>query len=73
MIKISKIKVAAYIRISKREKENNSISNQKDLIDDYIKTQANMEIYDYYIDNGYSGTDFNRPELKRMLKDISNN
>ena len=72
MVKISKIKIAAYIRISKREKENNSIYNQKDLIDYYIKNQVNMEIYDYYIDNGYRGTDFNRPELKRMLKDISN-
>lgn len=73
MIKISKIKLAAYIRISKREKENNSIINQKDLINYYVSMNNDMEIYSYYIDDGYSGTDFNRPELKKMLKDISNN
>ena len=64
--------VAAYIRISKKEKEVNSIANQKDLIDYYIKDKEDMKIYNYYVDNGYSGTNFDRPELKRMLKDISN-
>jgi len=70
--KISKLRIAAYIRISKKEKEVNSISNQKDLIDYYIKDKEDMKIYNYYVDNGYSGTNFDRPELKRMLKDISN-
>jgi hypothetical protein len=36
VIEIRRYKVAAYIRISKKEKEVNSISNQKDLIDYYI-------------------------------------
>ena len=70
--KILKLKVAAYIRISKKEKEVNSIANQKDLIGYYIKDKEDMKIYNYYVDNGYSGTNFDRPELKRMLKDISN-
>ena len=72
MIEIRRYKLAAYIRISKKEKEVNSISNQKDLIDYYIKDKEDMKIYNYYVDNGYSGTNFDRPELKRMLKDISN-
>ena len=72
MIEIRRYKVAAYIRISKKEKEVNSIANQKDLIDYYIKDKVDMKIYNYYVDNGYSGTNFDRPELKRMLKDISN-
>lgn len=71
MIKISSWNVAAYIRISKREKEVNSIANQKDLIDYYIKDNEDMKIYNYYIDNGYSGTVFDRPELKRMINDIT--
>ena len=72
VVLILKLRVAAYIRISKKEKEVNSISNQKDLIDYYIKDKEDMKIYNYYVDNGYSGTSFDRPELKRMLKDISN-
>ena len=72
MIEIRRYKVVAYIKISKKEKEVNSISNQKDLIDYYIKDKEDMKIYNYYVDNGYSGTNFDRPELKRMLKDISN-
>ena len=72
VVLILKLRVAAYIRISKKEKEVNSISNQKDLIDYYIKDKEDMKIYNYYVDNGYSGTNFDRPELKRMLKDISN-
>ena len=70
MIEIKKYKVAAYIRISKKEKEGNSIENQKDLIDYYIKEKQELKIYNYYIDNGYSGTNFDRPELKRMINDI---
>ena len=71
MIEIKKYKVAAYIRISKKEKEVNSIENQKDLIDYYIKDKQNLDIYNYYVDNGYSGTNFDRPELKRMINDIT--
>lgn len=71
MIEIKKYKVAAYIRISKKEKEVNSIENQKDLIDYYIKDKQSLDIYNYYVDNGYSGTNFDRPELKRMINDIT--
>ena len=69
MIEIKKYKVAAYIRTSKKEKEVNSIENQKDLIDYYIKDKQNLDIYNYYVDNGYSRTNFDRPELhiKKLL------
>ena len=45
MIEIKKYKVAAYIRISKKEKEVNSIENQKDLIDYYILKTNRIWIY----------------------------
>ena len=71
-----KNKVAAYLRLSKEEfsneKESNSITNQKLIIDNYLKEHKEYALVDYYIDDGYSGTNFNRPEFQRMLKDIKN-
>ena len=69
-------KVAAYLRLSKEEysneKESNSITNQKLIIDNYLKEHREYKLVDYYIDNGYSGTNFDRPEFQRMLEDIKN-
>ena len=69
-------KVAAYLRLSKEkysnEKESNSIANQKLIIDNYLKEHREYKLVDYYIDDGYSGTNFDRPEFQRMLEDIKN-
>ena len=69
-------KVAAYLRLSKEEfnneKESNSIINQRQLIDDYLKEHKEYKLVYYYIDDGYSGTNFDRPEFQRMLEDIKN-
>lgn len=69
-------KVAAYLRLSKEEysneKESNSITNQKIIIDNYLKEHREYKLIDYYIDDGYSGTNFDRPEFQRMLEDIKN-
>ena len=68
--------VAAYLRLSKEEfgneKESNSITNQKLIIDNYLKEHKEYKLIDYYVDDGYSGTDFDRPEFQRMLEDIKN-
>lgn len=68
---------AIYLRLSrddistgKGKTESDSISSQRDMIRSYIRKQDNMEIYDIYVDDGYSGTNFDRPEFKRMMKDI---
>ena len=67
-------KVAIYIRLSVEDGddkiESYSVSNQRDLLTMYINEQENMEIFDIYVDDGFSGTDFNRPSFQRMLKDI---
>ena len=71
---MQKYKVGAYLRLSKEEfnneKESNSITNQKLIIDNYLKEHKEYKLVDYYIDDGYSGTTFDRPQYKRMLKDI---
>ncbi|MBD5458474.1 MAG: recombinase family protein [Lachnospiraceae bacterium] len=67
---------AIYLRLSRDDNmdeskaESNSISSQRDMIRSYIRQQDNMEIYDIYVDDGYSGTNFDRPGFKRMMKDI---
>lgn len=53
-----------------RKVESNSISSQRDMIRSFIRKQDDMEIYDIYVDDGFSGANFDRPEFKRMMKDI---
>lgn len=73
---MGKYKAAAYLRLSKEEfsneKESNSITNQKLIIDNYLREHKEYKLFDYYIDDGYSGTNFDRPEFQRMLEDIKN-
>ena len=54
------------------KKESKSITNQKLIIDNYLKEHREYKLIDYYIDDGYSGTNFDRPEFQRMLEDIKN-
>ena len=51
--------------------ESMSIGNQKAMLSDYVKRQG-WEVGDIYIDDGYSGTNFERPDFKRMIGDIEN-
>ncbi|MCM1134017.1 MAG: recombinase family protein, partial [Clostridium sp.] len=67
---------AAYLRLSKDDidggmkAESNSISSQREMVRAYIRLQEDMELFDVYVDDGYSGANFNRPEFKRMMADI---
>ena len=68
--------VGIYIRLSrededKRKLESESITNQRNLILNYINTRDdNFKIYDEYVDDGVSGTTFERPNFQRLIKDI---
>ena len=50
--------------------ESNSIGNQRELIRAFIHEQQDIELYDIYVDDGFSGSNFDRPEFKRMISDI---
>ena len=70
--------VAVYLRLSRDDEdidgrtkaESNSIGSQRELIRSYVRQQEDMELFDIYVDDGYSGANFDRPEFKRMMADI---
>ena len=65
-------KIAIYIRLSREDgddMESESVTNQRNLLIGYLKAQ-NLVAVDIYIDDGYTGTNFERPDFKRMLNDI---
>ena len=65
--------VGIYIRLSREDDdkvyESESITNQKSLLLQYVK-ENNLRVYDIYIDDGYSGTNFDRPDFNRLMRDI---
>ena len=71
-IENSNFKVAIYIRLSREDGENGeseSIGNQRDIIMRYIK-ENNLQFIDEYVDDGVSGTTFERSGFQRMISDI---
>ncbi len=65
---------ALYIRLSKeddRDGPSESVTNQKSLLDEFV-TKHRLSVYDTYIDDGWSGTNFDRPAFQRMIQDIEN-
>lgn len=66
--------VAIYCRLSRDDgnvDESQSIQFQKEFLTNYAKQQS-WNLVNYYVDDGYSGTDFNRPAFKNLLDDIEN-
>jgi recombinase len=67
------IRVAKYIRLSREDgddRESESVENQRDIIDNYILEHEELVEAGEYVDDGYTGTNFNRPGFQKMLKDI---
>ncbi len=74
----NKLVLAKYLRLSLEDDndgESNSISNQRNLIDDHIRKHEDLIIYDIieFKDDGFSGTNFNRPGFKALMEQIRKN
>lgn len=66
-------KTAGYFRLSREDgdkMESDSIRNQKDLVADYISKHPEITLVEEYVDDGYTGTNFDRPGFQKLLKDI---
>ncbi|WP_255288809.1 recombinase family protein [Bacillus toyonensis] len=65
-------KAAIYIRVSTQDQvENYSIEVQRERIRAFCKAK-NWDVYDEYIDGGYSGSNLERPGIKKLLNDLKN-
>ncbi|MDP4121021.1 MAG: recombinase family protein [Bacillota bacterium] len=69
---------ALYLRLSKEDdkkgdekssSDSESIKNQRVMLEEYAHSEK-LNVYDVYIDDGYSGTSFKRPDFERMISDI---
>ena len=71
-------RAAIYVRLSKEDgdvsdvskAESNSISNQKELIREFLKSKEDIAVVSERVDDGYSGVNFERPAFQLMLEDI---
>ena len=63
---------ALYCRLSSDDDlqgESNSITNQKAMLQQYAENNGFKNVH-FYVDDGYSGTNFNRPDFVRMIDDV---
>lgn len=66
---------ALYCRLSREDgdrMESDSIGNQRKLLEAYIENHPELVMAECYADDGYTGTNFQRPAFQRMLRDIGN-
>ena len=64
--------VALYIRLSKEDENegpSQSVQNQESLLREFVE-QHRLSVFDTYVDDGWSGTSFDRPSFQRMIGDI---
>lgn len=71
-------KVAIYVRLSREDEKETKYKSQSESIENQIKFLKNIvskmkwTLIDIYSDDGYTGTNFNRPAFQKMIRDIEN-
>lgn len=68
-----KIPTAIYARLSVENSGNETdetLHNQIAIVENFVLEQKDLELVDTYIDNGFTGTKFDRPDLNRLLDDV---
>ncbi len=71
--KIKSFRVGLYMRLSREDgdkEESSSVTNQREILKRYVSEQDNFFIVKEYVDDGYTGTNFDRPKFKEMIEDI---
>lgn len=66
-------KTAGYMRLSREDGdklESDSIKNQRELIKEYLSQHRGLDLVDEYVDDGYSGTNYDRPAFARLMEDV---
>ncbi len=66
-------RVGLYIRLSREDgdkEESSSVTNQREILKRYVSEQENFFIVKEYVDDGWTGTNFDRPKFKEMIEDI---
>lgn len=71
--KTKSFRAGLYMRISREDgdkEESSSVTNQREMLKRYVSEQENFFIVKEYADDGYTGTNFDRPGFKQMIEDI---
>lgn len=63
-------RIGIYARLSSEDKEEDTLENQIYLLKSHVESQTDMLLTETYVDNGFSGTNFQRPQFIRMMEDV---
>ena len=70
---LGKWNVALYVRLSEEDKKgqtSESVKSQKSYLENFVQTLDSLNSYKFYVDDGYTGGNFDRPAFQRMMSDI---
>ncbi|MDO4321568.1 MAG: recombinase family protein [Lachnospiraceae bacterium] len=65
-----RLRTAAYARLSAEKNDDGTIQTQISLLHRFIRDSPDLTLENTYVDNGYSGTNFDRPDFNRLMQDV---